>query len=71
VPGSSTMPIELTESEGVELEGRAVTVTLPFRTVQRARMILYGADGMQDIDTAARLDCSADSVARRKTAVSS
>jgi hypothetical protein len=35
------MPIELTESERAELERRAVTVTLPFRTVQRARMILY------------------------------
>ena len=60
------MPIELTESERVELERRAVTVTLPFRTVQRARMILYAADGLQDIDIAARLDCSADSVARRR-----
>ena len=60
------MPIELSEEERVELERRAGTVTLPFRTVQRARMILYAADGMQDIDIAARLDCSADSVARRR-----
>ena len=60
------MPIELTMDERVELERRAGTVTLPFRTVQRARMILYAADGMQDIDIAARLDCSADSVARRR-----
>ena len=60
------MPIELTEPERAELERRAVTVTLPFRVVQRARMILYAADGMQDIDIAARLDCSADSVARRR-----
>ena len=60
------MPIELTMDERVELERRAGTVTLPFRTVQRARMILYAAEGMQDIDIAARLDCSADSVARRR-----
>ena len=62
------MPIELTTDERVELERRASTVTLPFRTVQRARMILYAAEGMQeDIDIAARLDCSADSVARRRS----
>ena len=65
-PGPA-MPIELTTDERVELERRASTVTLPFRTVQRARMILYAAEGMQDIDIAARLDCSADSVARRRS----
>jgi hypothetical protein len=57
--------IELSAGERVELERRAGTVTLPFRTVQRARLILYAAEGLQDIDIAARLDCSADSVARR------
>ncbi|MGH2877635.1 MAG: helix-turn-helix domain-containing protein [Solirubrobacteraceae bacterium] len=61
------MPIELCEQERVELERRASMVTLPFRTVQRARMILYAAEGMQDIDIAARLDCSVDSVARRRS----
>lgn len=60
VPRSSTMPIELMVEERAELERRASMVTLPFRTVQRARMILYAAEGMQDIDIAARLDCSAD-----------
>ena len=54
----STQVIELSEEERAELERRASTVTLPFRMVQRARMILYAADGMQDIDIAARLDCS-------------
>src|SRR5450755_2240460 len=66
VPRISTQPIELTESERAELERRASTVTLAFRTVQRARMILYAAEGMQDIDIAARLDSSPDSVARRR-----
>src|SRR5215831_4337205 len=61
------MQIELTSDERVELERRASTVTLPFRSVQRARMILYAAEGMQDIDIAARLDCSPDSVARRRS----
>jgi hypothetical protein len=66
VPRTSTQVIELTELERAELERRASTVTLPFRMVQRTRMILYAADGMQDIDIAARLDCSPDSVARRR-----
>jgi Helix-turn-helix domain len=61
------MPVELTTEERTELQRRAGTVTLPFRTVQRARMILYAAEGMQDIDIAARLDCSPDSVARRRS----
>jgi hypothetical protein len=58
--------IELSEQERAELERRAATVTLPFRVVQRARMILYAAEGVQDIDIAARLDCSPDSVGRRR-----
>lgn len=57
--------IELSEEERAELERRAGTVTMPFRVVQRARVILYAAEGLQDIDIAARLDCSPDSVARR------
>jgi hypothetical protein len=58
--------IELSAEERVELERLAATVTLAFRVVQRARIVLYAAEGMQDIDIAARLDCSADSVARRR-----
>ena len=41
-------------------------MTLPWRVVQRARIVLYAARGMQDIDIAARLDCSPGSVARRR-----
>jgi hypothetical protein len=58
--------IELSAEERVELERLAATVTLAFRVVQRARIVLYAAEGMQDIDIAARLDRSADSVARRR-----
>jgi len=58
--------ITLCEQERAELERRAATVTLPFRVVQRARIILYAAEGLQDIDIAARLDCSPDSVGRRR-----
>ena len=52
--------IELSQDERVELQRRAATVTLPWRVVQRARIVLYAAEGMQDIDIAARLDCSPD-----------
>jgi hypothetical protein len=38
--------IELSEEERAELERRACTVTMPFRVVQRARVILYAAEGM-------------------------
>ncbi len=58
--------IELSEDERAELERRAGTVTPPFRTVHRAMMVLYAAEGLQDFDIAARLDCSPDSVARRR-----
>ena len=54
VPRASRHVIELCEEERRELERRAATVTLPFRVVQRARMILYAAEGMQDIEIAAR-----------------
>jgi hypothetical protein len=66
MPRTSRHVIELSEAERVELERRAATVTLPWRVVQRARIVLYAAEGRQDIDIAARLDCSADSVARRR-----
>jgi DNA-directed RNA polymerase specialized sigma24 family protein len=66
MPRTSRHVIELSQDERVELERRAATVTLPFRVVQRARIVLYAAEGMQDIDIAARLDCSPDSVARRR-----
>ncbi|MCA1681319.1 MAG: helix-turn-helix domain-containing protein [Actinobacteria bacterium] len=66
MPRTSRHQIELSAEERAELERRAATVTLPWRVVQRARIVLYAAEGMQDIDIAARLDCSPDSVARRR-----
>jgi hypothetical protein len=56
VPRTSRHVIELSQDERVELERRAATVTLAFGVVQRARIVLYAAEGMQDIDIAARLD---------------
>ncbi len=43
VPRTSRHVIKLSDDERVELERRAATVTLPFRVVQRARIVLYAA----------------------------
>ena len=56
--------IELSGEERVALERRARGVTAPWREVQRARMILYAAEGAQDTEIAARLDCHPEIVSR-------
>jgi len=61
---TSRYAIELSEDEHRELERRAATPTLPWREVLRARMILYAAEGMQDVDIASRLDCHPDVVSK-------
>jgi hypothetical protein len=66
VPRTSRYVIELSVDERDELERRAREVTAPWRDVQRARMILYAAEGMADIEIAARLDCHPDSVSVRR-----
>jgi Helix-turn-helix domain len=66
VPRTSRYVIELSADERDELERRAREVTAPWRDVQRARMILYAAEGMADIEIAARLDCHPDSVSGRR-----
>src|SRR3954447_713678 len=66
VPRTSRYVIELSAGERDELERRAREVTAPWREVQRARMILYAAEGMADIEIAARLDCHPDSVSDRR-----
>src|SRR3954462_881269 len=66
VPRTSRYVIELSADERDELERRAREVTAPWRDVQRARMILYAAEEMADIEIAARLDCHADSVSHRR-----
>ena len=54
---TSRYRIELSEQDRRELERRAATPTFPYRDVQRARLILYAAEGMQDKDIAVRCDC--------------
>ena len=66
VPRTSRYVVELSVDERDELERRAREVTAPWREVQRARMVLYAAEGMADIEIAARLDCHPDSVSHRR-----
>ena len=56
--------IELTESERVELERRAREATAPWHEVQRARFVLYTANGQPDEQIAARLDCTRECVGK-------
>jgi hypothetical protein len=56
--------IELTEEERVVLERRARAEKLPFQDVQRARIVLYAAEGLHDTEIAAKLDTSPGLVGR-------
>jgi hypothetical protein len=51
--------ITLSEEERVELERRAAKLTLPYRDVQRAKVVLYAAEGLSNVEIAGRLEmCS-------------
>ena len=56
--------IELAEEERIELEAIAGRLTAPFRTVQRARIVLYAAQGLTNVEIAARLDTTPEVVAK-------
>jgi hypothetical protein len=56
--------IELSDDERVVLERTARAEKLPFQEVQRARIVLYAADGLHDTEIAARLDTSPGLVGR-------
>ena len=47
--------IELSEEERLELTRRARAEKLPFQDVQRARIVLYAADGLHDTEIAAQV----------------
>ena len=61
---TSRYRIELGEQDRRELERRAGTPTLPYRDVQRARLILYAAAGMADKEIAVRCDCHPEVVSK-------
>jgi Helix-turn-helix domain len=56
--------IELSDEERLELARRARAEKLPFQDVQRARIVLYAADGLHDTEIAARLDTTAGIVGK-------
>jgi hypothetical protein len=56
--------IELSDDERRVLERTARAEKLPFQRVQRARIVLYAADGLPDTEIAARLDTSPGLVGR-------
>jgi Winged helix-turn helix len=57
VARTSRYRIELSGEDRLELERRAAALTLPFRVVQRARLILYAAEGLADKEIAVRCGC--------------
>jgi DNA-binding CsgD family transcriptional regulator len=56
--------IELSREERSELERLARAEKRPWREVQRARIVLYAAEGKSDVEIATRLDTSAGIVGR-------
>jgi Winged helix-turn helix len=64
IMAKSPFVIVLSDEERLELERRVACYTLPFKVVQRAKMILCAADGLTNAETARRLDTAADVVGR-------
>lgn len=56
MPRSSPFKITLSPAERSELQRRAARYTLPYFQVQRAKMILYAAEGMPNDQIAVSLD---------------
>jgi DNA-directed RNA polymerase specialized sigma24 family protein len=56
--------IILSAEERAELERRAACYTLPHKVVQRAKLVLYAADGLSNVEIAARLDSAPEVVGR-------
>jgi hypothetical protein len=61
MPGWSPCTIKLSSAEEVELHRRASKYTLPYFQVQRAKMILYAAQGMSNHEIANCLDTRRES----------
>ena len=61
---STPYAIELTEEERAVVEQRARSSNAPFRAVIRARIVLYAADGEDNVAIAKRLDASRSFVSR-------
>ena len=62
--GRSPFQIVLIGEERVELERRVACYTLPHKVVQRAKMVLYAAEGATNVEIARRLETAPEVVAR-------
>src|SRR3990172_2307271 len=60
----SPFEIVLGDEERVEFERGVACYTLPFKVVQRAKVILYAADGLGNAEIARRLETAAEVVGR-------
>jgi transposase len=61
--------IVLSGEERAELERRAACYTLPHKVVQRAKLVLYAADGLTNVEIASRLDSAPEVVGRWRSRV--
>ncbi|MGH2715445.1 MAG: helix-turn-helix domain-containing protein [Thermoleophilaceae bacterium] len=64
MPGRSPFQIVLSGEERFELERCVACYTLPHKVVQRAKMILYAAEGLTNVEIARRLETAPEVVAR-------
>jgi hypothetical protein len=64
MPRTSPFSIQLSSAEEAELLRRAGKYTLPYFQVQRAKMILSAAEGLNNDEIAARLDSRCEVVGR-------
>jgi hypothetical protein len=64
MPGRSPYQIVLSGEERAELERRVACYTLPHKVVQRAKMVLYAAEGLTNVEIARRLETAPEVVAR-------
>jgi transposase len=58
----SLYPVELSEDEERELRRRAARYTSPYREVQRAKIVLMAAQGLENGEIARRLEVRVDTV---------
>ena len=61
---STPYRIELADDERAVIEQRARSSNAPFRVVIRARIVLYAAEGLDNVAIADRLDTSRSFVSR-------
>jgi len=65
----SPFEIVLSGEERAELARRVACYTLPFNVVQRAKMILYAADGLSNAEIARRLFISEKTAGHHVSAI--